>query len=89
MATTLLRMNCAHMREGWQTPSCPAVTQAAPGCAVEASRTTFPVVPSTPALRKCLGSEGSGPVTPGKLVSVQESQCGLLEYELVASQDSS
>lgn len=65
MAASLTGMNCAHLEEGWQRPSRPAGAQAAPGCAVEAIYATFPVVPSTPALGKCLESEASGPVGPG------------------------
>lgn len=64
MATTLIRLN-SHTAGRLERPSRPAVAQPAPGCAVEVSHDTFPVVLSTSALGKGLERKGSGPVTPG------------------------
>lgn len=58
-------MTWAHEGKGWQRPCRPAVSRAAPDCVVEASHTTFPVVPYTLAFGKCLENEGSSPVIPG------------------------
>lgn len=63
-----------------QRPSRPAVTQAAPG--VDVSLITFPAVPS--AVGKGLES-GIWSCDPWEWVNVRESQCGLLEFELLAT----